>query len=269
MSIPKNIVNSHRGLGEWAILTAYRGSIAHGMYVPQNDPNCIDDKDVMSVCIPPLDYYLGLKEFGNKGTREIMIDEWDIVIYEFKKFINMLIQGNPNVLSMLWLEGKHYIKLTNAGQKLIDNRNLFVGRHVYRSFTGYAYGQLHRMTHSACNGYMGAKRKQLVDKFGFDVKNASHLIRLLRMSIEFLKDGELYIKREDAPQLLEIKRGEWSLDKVKAEADRLFKLAEDAYLHSSLPKGPDVGAINELCIEIISYCNIGHKVPQIVLSDLI
>lgn len=36
----------------------------------------------------------------------------------------------------------------------------------------------------------------------------------------------LYVRRHDAQQLLEIKRGEWTLDQVKAESDRLFKNAE-------------------------------------------
>jgi len=29
------------------IFLGYRGSIAHGMYVPNSDPNSIDDKDIM------------------------------------------------------------------------------------------------------------------------------------------------------------------------------------------------------------------------------
>jgi predicted nucleotidyltransferase len=252
MAIPKNILYDNPGLGNWSILTGFRGSIAHGMYVPQNDPSSIDDKDVMAICIPPIDYYFGLPEFGNKGTKEIMIDEWDIVIYEFKKFIKMLCQGNPNVLSLLWLERGSYIKLTPAGEELIRQRSLFAGRHVYHSFTGYAYGQMHRMEHGSFNGYMGAKRKKLVEQFGYDCKNAAHLIRLLRMGIEFLKDGELYVKREDAPQLLAIKRGEWPLARVKEEAERLFKMAEEVYVKSTLPKGPDLKKINVLSVEILS-----------------
>ena len=82
---------------------------------------------------------------------------------------------------------------------------------------------------------LGAKRKALVEHFGFDTKAASHLIRLLRMGIEFLTDGELQVTRHvDGPQLLEIKRGEWTLDQVKAEADRLFKLSEKTYIKSKL-----------------------------------
>jgi len=253
MSIPKGIMNSNKYLGDRSILLAYRGSIAHGMYIPNSDPNSIDDKDIMGVCVPSVDYYFGIEhDFPFNGTQEIKKDEWDIVIYEAKKFIGLLAKGNPNVLSMLWLADNYYLKTTDAGKLLIENRNLFVGRHVYKSFTGYAYSQLHRMTHGgAYNGHASAKRKELVQKYGYDCKNAAHLIRLLRMGIEFLKDGELSVLREDASQLLEIKRGEWSLEQVQKEAEHGFKLSEQAYINSTLPKAPDLTAINSLCVEIV------------------
>jgi hypothetical protein len=107
------------------------------------------------------------------------------------------------------------------------------------------------MTHNAFQGHMGDKRRQLVERFGYDCKNAAHLVRLLRMGIEFLKDGELHVLREDASQLLEIKRGEWTLEKVVAEADRLFATAEQSYLNSTLPSGVDNDKINKLSIKII------------------
>lgn len=269
MAIPKGILNKHRALCDWAICLAYRGSIAHGMYVPNHDPNSIDDKDVMAVCVPPLKYYFGIAEFGSRGTQEVKDQEWDIVIYEARKFIGLLQQGNPNVLAMLWLEQQHYISKTPAFQLLIDQRDLFVGRHVYKAFTGYAYGQLHRMTHMAFEGYMGEKRKNLVKKYGYDCKNAAHLVRLLRMGIEFLKDGELHVLREDAQQLLEIKRGEWKLEQVQAEADRLFKLSESTYLASTLPKQPDYEAISRLCTEVVQTAlkNWQAAKPQIGALD--
>jgi predicted nucleotidyltransferase len=251
MKIDNVIFDEYDGLKKWNILHAYRGSISHGTYVPNKDPLSIDDKDTIAICVPPKEYYISLKDFGSHGTQEIKRDEWDIVIYECKKAINLLAQGNPNILSLLWILPKHYINKTTAGSLLIDNRQLFIGKHVYRSFTGYAFSQLHRMESFHFQGYMGSKRKELVTKFGYDTKNASHLIRLLRMGIEFLTDGELYVEREDAPQLLDIKRGKWTLDQVKAESDRLFKLAEESYVRSKLPVKPDMDAINKLCVEII------------------
>lgn len=101
-------------------------------------------------------------------------------------------------------------------------------------------------------GYMGEKRKELVKQVGYDTKNAAHLIRLLRMGIEFLLEGELHVERADAEELLSIKQGEWSFEKVKEEAERLFKLAEEAYVRSTLPPKPDEKQAERLCMEIIS-----------------
>jgi predicted nucleotidyltransferase len=250
MTLPKDI-RTRDELDKYCILHVYRGSIAHGMYVPNTDPMSFDDKDTMAVSVFPKEYYLGLRVFGSRGTREIKQNEWDIVVYEIKKAVSLLANGNPNVLSMLWVSDEYIIKQTGAGSLLRTHRSLFSGKHVYRSFTGYAYSQLHKMTNCKFEGYMGEKRKQLVQKFGYDTKNAAHLIRLLRMGIEFLTDGALYIKREDASQLLEIKHGAWTLEQVKKEADRLFASAEDAYIHSALPKGVDYEKINRLCVDIV------------------
>lgn len=248
----EEITTSNPSLNDWAIILGYRGSIAHGMYVPPKEPTSIDDKDLMGVCVTPIDYYYGLNEFGSHGTKEIKQDEWDIVVYEARKFIHLLEQGNPNVLSLLWLAPNYYLKITDAGRLLIENRHLFVGKHVYHSFTGYAHSQLHRMTHNAFQGHMGDKRRKLVEQFGFDTKNAAHLIRLLRMGIEFLIEGELHVLREDAKQLLEIKRGEWSLEQIIEESDRLFQQSKDALIHSPLPNRPNHELVNRLCVEVIN-----------------
>jgi hypothetical protein len=172
------------------------------------------------------------------------VDEWDVVIYEARKALRLLAGGNPNVLSMLWLPENLYIKRTEAGEHLLANRDAFVGRHVYKPFAGYASQQLYKMEHGAFKGYMGDKRKALVERHGYDAKNAAHLIRLLRMGIEFLRDGEMTVLRYDAPELLAIKHGEWSLEKIKTEAERLFRRAEDAYDCSTLPARPDLPSVS-------------------------
>jgi hypothetical protein len=97
---------------------------------------------------------------------------------------------------------------------------------------------------------MGEKRKGLVDKFGYDTKNAQHLIRLLRQGIEFLKTGELLVKRPDAEELKQIKLGAWKIEKVKAEAKILFEEMEDAYNNSKLPDQPNTELIHRLVVEI-------------------
>jgi len=107
------------------------------------------------------------------------------------------------------------------------------------------------MTHYKFEGYMGQKRKALVEQHGYDTKNASHLIRLLRMGIEFLRTGELTVTRPDARELLDIKQGKWTLERVQAEANELFENISEVYDKSPLPLAPNKAKAEELLMNII------------------
>lgn len=301
-------------------LAAHCGSLAHGTHDPQ--PDSIDDIDIMGVVIAPENFYLGFTEWeGSKDTLVIKEGRLDAVFYEFKKAVRLLMKGNPNVLGLLWVDEKYNAPVLHCnqfGHALRCNRQLFVGKHVYHTFVGYASGQLSKMT--ACDvgavklylaataeaamreaevgktsysvdydhpseidhpsearivkimsdsklqatladfrrkgygtGYMGDKRKRLVAQFGYDTKNAAHLVRLLRMGLEFLKDGILRVDRTgiDAHVLRDIKCGAWSLDKVKRHANELFEACAVAYRQSKLPEGPDTVAIERLAMECL------------------
>lgn len=236
----------------WSILTGYRGSHSHGTFVPSTDPNSIDDIDLMSVCIPPIDYYFGLKNFGSRGTKEIKEGEWDIVSYELKKFVSLLMKGNPNVIGMLYLKPEHYLKLEEPGKLLIENRELFNSKEVYHSFLGYAKAQFYKMEHLAYEGYMGEKRKGLVQKFGYDCKNAQHLIRLITMCNEWLEYGQFLVYRTtDAQKLIDIKTGKWTLEEVKKEAEKLFAQAQKLFSKVQLQDKANEEEVNYLLTSML------------------
>lgn len=233
------------------ILLGYVGSTSHGTYIPPDQKSGIDDKDLMGIVIPPNEYILGLSKYEQS---DIFHEEWDIVSYDLRKIMRLLIKSNPNVIGLLWLDEVYYVKQTPAGKRLIENRDLFMTKKMYKSFAGYANGQLAKMERYNKEGYMGDKRKALVDEFGYDCKNAAHLIRLLSMCIEALTEGVLYVNRGkiDAAKLVAIKKGEWKLEDVKKEADLLFKQAREAYINSPLPVEPDQKKINDLLMSIMT-----------------
>ena len=238
-------------------LLGYRGSVSHGTYTPTYGSSEHDDKDIMGACFGPKDCYTG---FGRFEQREKMLTGsdgvlWDSVIYEVRKFIRLLLKGNPNVTVTLWLPENLYINVEDFGRDLLSHRDWFVGKHVYKPFMGYARSQLAKMDRKV-TGNIGQARKKLVEEFGFDCKHASHLIRLLRMGIEFLSSGELNVVRHDAKELINIKNGLWSKDDVVKEAKRLFELMDTAYVTSSLPEGPETGKVEELMSDyIMTYLN--------------
>jgi len=239
------------------ILAGYRGSISHNTYVPKDMPNSSDDIDLMGVFMPPAKSYLGLDT--PKEVKETMLNEYDLVSYEFKKTVRMLLKSNPNIMPILWLKKDHYLKKTFYGRALLDNRDLFSSKAAYNAYTGYAHSELLKINKTEFKGYMGAKRKKLVEMYGYDCKHASHSIRLLRMGVEFLDTGVLNVYREkDASELVDIKTGKWTIDEVKDEANRLFSLAKSQVDKSPLPKVPDVEAVNKIVEEIV-YDHINNE----------
>lgn len=94
-------------------------------------------------------------------------------------------------------------------------------------------------------------RAELEKKYGLDCKHASHLIRLLRMAHEILKDGEVIVRRPDAQELLDIRDGKFSYDELVAEAERLDGELESLYESSLLPHSADMEAINDLYINVV------------------
>lgn len=243
---------------EYTLMTAYRGSMAHGMYIPSYQENSSDDIDTIAVYRFPEQYYLTLP--GYHHSKEVIEDkgkneETDYVAYEVRKMFKMLQEINPNVISTLFLRDEDYLTITDEWKYIVEHRDIFQAKvKIKNAFGGYAYSQLQKMTQEQKYlGYMGVKRRELVDKYGYDTKNAAHLIRLLRMGIEYLLEGQPKVFRPDAAELLEIKTGQWKLDQLMKESDRLFGEFEQAYEKSKLPMDNNQSEINKLLYEIMTY----------------
>lgn len=231
------------------VYACYVGSQSHGTYVPKDDPQAIDDIDILCIVVPPPKAILGLDPW--KETEQLQIDEWDIVVHSVSKFVRLLLKGNPNMLGALWVREQDQLYCDPRFKEFLTHRKTFSTKESFHSFAGYANEQLRKMTsgENAYKGYMGDKRKKLVDKFGYDTKSAAHLIRLLRMCIDFLRTGELVVYRaKDGEIIRSIKRGEWSLALVKHEAEKLFATARDDYEASTLPAEMDRDLVERLLL---------------------
>jgi biopolymer transport protein ExbD len=285
------------------LVLALMGSKSHGTYMPPEEPDGIDDVDLMGFVVPPLEYHLGLPRWHHWVWKH---EELDVVLYSLDKAFRLLLKGNPNIVGVLWLRDEDYIHRHPAFHLLRERRDLFSSQAAADAFTGYAAAQLKQMQafnleriaeyeamtkrieakgnvrlvldadsaqtkHLSAlwqipvdtllafkklhrehfSSYMGAKRKALVRRFQYDVKNAAHLVRLLRMGTEFLATGRLEVFRaSDAEELKRIKRGGWTLERVKAEAQRLFDGVEEARARSPLPLEPDAEAAGALLLGI-------------------
>ncbi len=242
----------------WArnpIIVGYRGSHAHGTFIPPEDPKGTDDVDLFGVAIRDPNYYLGLDGYHpeKRGTFSTPGETLDIETHELRKFCHLLRKGNPNVHQHLWLRPEHYFVVTRAGRILLDRRDVFMSRTLFMSFAGYARAQFKRMTKFEKRGYMGTKREALVKEHGYDIKNAAHCLRLLYGAIHLARHGTIQVRLEgqDLTMVLNVKRGLWSLKAVQNHAERLHNIFEVEKNRSNLPDQVDREEVNRIIRSVI------------------
>ncbi|MHA2064888.1 MAG: DNA polymerase beta superfamily protein [Candidatus Thorarchaeota archaeon] len=95
-------------------------------------------------------------------------------------------------------------------------------------------------------------RAELEARYGYDCKHAMHLVRLLRMGEEILTTGDFNVYRPDREELLAIRNGEWSYEKLiewsDEKVDELYSIVRAG--KAVVPKKPDQHAIEELVIKL-------------------
>ncbi len=229
------------------LLIGLVGSQAYGTATEESD------EDYMGVALAPLSYYTGLDQWQNEGTKEFKKekgDEYDAVVYELKKFFKLCLGFNPNVIPLLYLPKYKYA--TAGGMQLVYNADIFVSKYAYDTFIGYAKSQLSNVK-KGITGKYGAKRKELIQKYGYDVKFAMHTIRLLTMINEFFSTGKMSVNRgSDIPHLLDIRHGKITEKEFFQEAEFLLSIAQGEFEKATwIPDKPDFKRANELCMDII------------------
>lgn len=107
------------------------------------------------------------------------------------------------------------------------------------------------------------KRKELVEKYGYDVKFAYHVVRLLLEVEQILATGTIDLQR-DREQLKSIRRGEWSEKEIRDWASAKEADLETLYKNSELPWGPDESKIKALLLQCLEahYGNLDGAVVQ-------
>ncbi len=249
------------------------GSLAYGV---SNDNS---DMDIYGFSIPPKDiifpslrgeilgfddYEIQFSQFqqhhikdatalGGKGR------VYDMTIYSVVKYFRLLMENNPNIIDSLYVPESCVLYSTSIADRIRENRKMFLHKGCWATFKGYAYGQMHKIRSKKPEG----KRKAIVEQFGYDVKFAYHVVRLLNEVEQLLVEETLDLTR-NSEQLKSIRRGEWSLQKLEEYFERKEADLESFYLKSKLPDLPRVDAIRSLLMECLEqqFGSLGSLVNQ-------
>lgn len=234
-------------LEDRTILFTKYGSHIYGTDTPDSDT------DYKGVCIPPKEYYLGLKSIneynksGGKNFKEKNTkDDIDLVVCALNKFVRDCCNGVPNNLDMLFCRDEDVIYMNEFGKELRDHRKDFLSKSLKHKFGGYAFAQKQRLI----NGRNGAGRPELIEKYGYDTKMAMHCIRLLQSAIEIMETHDYSAFRPNRQELLAIRVGKYKFEEILDYIQELDDKVNELFETSTLPEKCDYNKINEWLIDI-------------------
>lgn len=262
--MPKNKFNKIEDVGT-VIYKCYGGSLSYGTNIDEVKAKKLSkesghpweehlsDVDIRGIFIPHEKYLYGtqkIEEFIDKN-------EEDTVYFSLAKFLKLALEGNPNVVEQLFVRDEDILYMHPIGKELRANRHWFISKNAYGRFGSYAWAQLKRMTVQDGQFKRNEKRQRIIDmtlkteSTPYDSKNAMHLIRLLEMGIQILREGTLSTYRENRDELLRIRDGYYTLEEIKQKAYKLNMELELAMQQSTIPNVPDFDQVNDWVVSSI------------------
>jgi hypothetical protein len=170
---------------------------------------------------------------NNMERDELKVDIWELIYNVSKVEVN---EGNwPKVYEAGVIErlAKEY-DLKEEVVAILQKERLYKKEmEMYKSWLTWKTGR-------------NPARHELEVKSGYDTKHGSHLVRLLRMGYEILTEHKVVVKRPDREEILHIKNGGWTYEKLMEYATEFQIKLDDAYKTTTLPKSVNYEKINAL-----------------------
>lgn len=234
------------------------GSIAYGCNTDESDI------DVYGFCLPPKEIIFPhlAGEIEGFGRQKQRFEQWqehhiadvdkkieyDFSIYSIVKYVSLCMENNPNIIDSLFTPDFCVLHITEVGCMIRRARNAFLHKGAWHKFKGYAYSQLHKMdTKEPIGG-----RVAIREKYGYDVKFAYHVVRLLD-EVEQIMEGYTLDLQRSREHLKAIRRGDVSLEDIKKWFSEKEIGLEKLYHESKLPHSPDEPRIKQLLLDCLEH----------------
>ncbi len=234
------------------------GSIAYGV---SSDTS---DMDIYAVCVPDktmvFPHLTGhIYGFGptpetftvyQKHHMQLEEKEYDVAIYSLVNYFNLCADNNPNMVDSLFVPSRCILNINEVGKHMRFHKKMFLSKRIHEKLCGYAFKELKSL--ERYNPETSQKRKELVEKFGYDVKSAYHVVRLMLEAEQILMEYDLDLER-NREHLKHVRSGEYTLEGLKqwfyTKEMELMKV----YAESKIPLQPDFKALSRVlyeCLEI-------------------
>jgi uncharacterized protein len=237
------------------------GSQAYGVADPESS-----DYDVYSVAVPPKAYifpHLAGEIFGfdmqkNKFEQymqhHIVLDkthEYDVTVYNIVKYFRLCLEGNPNLIDSLFTPNHVILSLSPIGAMIRDNRKLFLSKKCWYTFKGYAFASLSKIKNK--ENTTNPKRRALIDTWGYDLKFAYHVVRLLDECEQIFIEGDIDLQK-NREMLKSIRKGEWMLEDIQNWFDEKERQLEKLYVESkAIPEKIQEQPVKQLLLDCLEH----------------
>ena len=144
-----DFLREHPRLGDRIMLLGVSGSYGYGTNREDSDI------DFRGVALNQPSDLIGLTQFEQYEDSNT-----DTVVYSFNKFINLILNCNPNTIEILGLDPEQYVLISPLGQELLDHKALFLTKRAAISFGHYATAQLRRLQNALARDKMPQFQKE-------------------------------------------------------------------------------------------------------------
>lgn len=265
------LINPPRWLIENSQYITQMGSVAYGV------SNASSDWDIYGFCMPTKELMFPhlageIMGFGQQIKRFEQYQqhhindvssgkEYDLTIYSIVKYFQLCMDNNPNMIDSLFTPRRCVLHSTPLAERMIEKRRIFLHKGAMHKLRGYAYAQLSKIENHSNSS--NPDRQELIAAFGFDTKFSYHLVRLILEAEQILTEHDLDLER-NREILKSIRRGEWTLDRLKEFFYAKEKSLVDVYAKSTLRDVPDEDAIKALLMDCLEthYGNLGAAVVR-------
>jgi hypothetical protein len=157
------------------------------------------------------------------------------------KWAGLAAKGNPSALHFLFAPLEF---TTDAWEHFSVRPEIFLAKGHVKPFLGFADDQMKRLLGQ--KGQKNVHRAELEHKHGYDTKYAMHVIRLYGEAKELMENGRITLPRPNRHELIEIRKGKYSLSEIRELGAQLESEALAAQASSPLPDEVDRDAISVL-----------------------
>jgi predicted nucleotidyltransferase len=256
-----NAIQTPRWLVDSCQYLTVMGSVSYGVSGDSSDV------DLYGFCIPPKDVvfpHLAGEIFGF-GRQPERFNQWqqhhipapdgrdityDIQVFSIVRYFQLCMECNPNMIDSLFTPRRCVMHSTAVGEIVRESRRKFLHKGAWHKFRGYAYSQMHKI--KAKTNSTNPARAESIAKYGYDVKFAYHVVRLLDEIEQIMVEGNLDLER-NREQLKSVRRGEWTMEQIERHFEEKERHLENTYASSTLPHSPDEAALKEIlmnCLEM-------------------